>query len=144
MRLKLSPKIQEQLSKLKKIPVEKIRGFMTPIVDIPIGELSLKMSHRALYVLSSTLINVRNQTNKLVEIFEKREIKIKKLIEKYESDLECAEDKDIAIETVLNDLKCLLVTEEDLKKQLEEKSCPNHSCDGACNECTSIPHSQSE
>lgn len=115
MRTKLTPKIQEQLNKLKQVPVSQIRGFVTPLVEVPIGELSLKMSHRALYVLSSTLVQMRDQTNKLADIFEKRENKIKALIEEYEKDPKTEK-------YVLEDLKGLLVDEEELKKRMTEKS----------------------
>ena len=112
MRSKNDPRIQEQLTKLKNVPIDKIRGLRSVVVDVPIGDLSLKNAQRAVYVLSSTLVNVRNTTNKLVEIFEKRESKIKELIEKYEKDES----------EIINELKELLVKEEELKQELSSKT----------------------
>lgn len=111
---KLTPHIEAQLKKLKQIPVNKIGHFMTPIVDIPIENFSLRDSHRALYILSSTLVNVKEQTDVLVGIFEKREIEIEQLIKKYESD-----DK---MQTfVIDDLKTLLIDEAELVKRMDEQ-----------------------
>lgn len=113
---KIDDKTREQLKKLRQVPVEKIRGFNTPIINIPIGNLSEKDAHRALYVLSSTLISVRDQTNKLAEIFDGRETNIKKLIEKYEKIT--WEDDTPSQETILTDLKSLLVTADDIRKKM--------------------------
>lgn len=87
---------------------------MTPIINIQIGDLSEKDSHRALYVLSSTLINVREQTNKLVEIFDKRENEITKLIEKYEK------QDSTNHEELMNDLKELAITRDNLNQKMAE------------------------
>lgn len=96
----------EKLKRLKTVPVERIRGLTALIVDIPIGELSLKDSHRTIYVLGSTLVKAQEATNRVAEVFEKRELGIKKLIEKYE------EYNSADKEEVLKDLKQLLVVEQ--------------------------------
>lgn len=109
-------KKQQKLQKLKQVPVEKIRKLPALIVDIPIGELSLKDSHRTIYVLSSTLVQAQKATNQVADIFERRESGIKKLIEKYET------NRETNIETVLNDLKELIKISESVQAKPSEKN----------------------
>jgi len=113
MRAYNDPKISEQFKKLKQVPVDTIRKFPSVVVNVPIGELSLKDSHRSVYVLGSTLIQVKEQANRIVYVSQEMENCIKKLIEKYEN-------QDIKREEILNDLK-EAISPEFLKQKLEAK-----------------------
>ena len=106
------PKLAEKLAKLKKIPVDQIRKMNSVVVDIPIGELSLKDSHRTIYVLGSTLIQVREITNRLADTFENRERAITKLIEDIK--------KDDPENTMLERLIKLLIPKEELERKMRE------------------------
>lgn len=104
------PKAEERMRKLKQVPVEKIRSFQCLIVDVPIGNLSLKDSHRAIYILSSTLVQAQQATNRVADIFQKRDVGIKKLIEELEST-----DKEFNTKFLLEKLKDLIKIEEQSK-----------------------------
>lgn len=116
-RIQKDPKSAEKLAKLKKVPVDAIRKFNALIVDIPIGELSLKDSHRTIYVLSSTLVQVKEATDKLAKIFNTKEVKTKALVDKYEG--KKGEVPLPTVEEILTDLKSLLVDDEEIQKHLD-------------------------
>ena len=85
MKLLNNPEYAKKLAQLKKIELGKVLGCLVPIIDLPIGVLdSKKMAQRAVYFLSYNLVNIKAATDRIVEVFEKRELKIKKLIEEIE------------------------------------------------------------
>lgn len=106
-RVPKDPKAEERLKKLKSVPVERIRAFQCLIVDVPIGDLSLKDSHRAIYLLSATLVQAQQATNRIADIFTKWESGIKKIIEEIEST-----DKEFKSTYILEKLKDLIKIEE--------------------------------
>jgi len=113
MRAVESPKVAEQMRKLTQVPVDRVRKFLSVVVDVPIGDLSLKMSHRAIYVLGSTLLQARDQANKLANVYQQVENNLKKLIEK-------CEEQDVNQKEMLEDLK-KAISPEVVKEQLEAR-----------------------
>jgi len=108
------PSPDAKLARLRQIPIDKIREFPAVVVDCKIKDLSAKNTQRVVYVLGSTLIKVRNETEKLVAHFQLVEGNLKKIIENYEG----KNSSEIGTE-VLNDLK-EAISPEHLKKQLED------------------------
>lgn len=113
MRAVSSPKVAEQMRKLSQVPIDRIRKFPAVVVDVPIGDLSAKNSHRAVYVLGSTLLQARDQANKLANVYQQVESNLKKLIEK-------CEHQDVNQGEMLEDLK-KAISPEVIKEQLEAR-----------------------
>jgi len=105
------PSPDARLAKLRQVPVDKIKKFPCVVLDCTIGELSTKNCQRAVYVLSSTLVKVRSETEKLVAHFQLIESNLKKIIEK-------AEEQDVNQGEFLDMLK-EAISPEHLKKQIE-------------------------
>jgi len=117
MRATESPKVAEQMRKLSQVPIDRIRKFPAVVVDVPIGDLSFKNSHRAVYVLGFTLLQARDQANKLANVYQQVENNLKTLIEnienrKWEDDTD--ENK------ILEELK-KAISPEVVKEQLEAR-----------------------
>lgn len=117
MRAVESPKVAEQMRKLSQVPIDRIRKFLAVVVDVPIGDLSLKNSHRAVYVLGSTLLQARDQANKLANVYQQVENNLKELIEKLEGK---KWEDDTDGQEILNDLK-KAISPEVVKEQLEAR-----------------------
>ncbi len=112
---KLDAKGLEQYRKLKSISVNGISNFSCVVIDAPIGSLSKKDAHRAVYVLGSSLIQARKTFDELAKRYVLRESKIKGMIEKYEK-------QDMMRSEVLEELKSSLADEEMTKTPEPEKS----------------------
>lgn len=113
MRAVESPKVAEQMRRLSQVPIDRIRKFLAVVADVPIGDLSLKNSHRAVYVLGSTLLQARDQANKLANVYQQVENNLKELIEK-------CEHQDVNQKEMLEDLK-KAISPEVVKEQLEAR-----------------------
>ena len=113
MRAVESPKVAEQMRKLSQVPIDRIRKFLAVVVDVPIGDLSLKNSHRGIYVLGSTLLQARDQANKLANVYQQVENNLKELIKK-------CEEQDVNQKEMLEDLK-KAISPEVVKEQLETR-----------------------
>lgn len=106
------PSPDAKMARLRQIPVDKIKKFPAVVVDCTIGELSDKNKARAIYILGSTLVKVRQETEKLVQQFQLVESNLKKIIEK-------ADHQDVNQGEFLDMLK-EAISPEHLKKQIED------------------------
>lgn len=76
---------REEIKKLRKVPVRKAEASSAIVVNVPIGSLKLHDAHRALYIATSSFVELASKQRIIIEIIKKFEKDMKEMMEKADS-----------------------------------------------------------
>ncbi len=83
--MQLTKEYREEIKKLRKVPVRKAEASSAIVVNVPIGSLKLHDAHRALYIATSSFVELASKQKTIVEIIKKFETDMKEMFEKADS-----------------------------------------------------------
>ncbi len=80
--MQLTKQYREEIKKLKKIPARQAEAQSAIVVNVPIGALGLHDSHRALYLATSSFVELSKKQKNIVEVIQKFQKDIEELFTK--------------------------------------------------------------
>ncbi len=69
--MQITKEYKEEIKKLKKVPVRKAEASSAVVVNCPIGALKLHDAHRALYIATSSFVELAAKQKNIVEVIQK-------------------------------------------------------------------------
>jgi len=83
--MQVTKEYKEEIKKLRKIPVRKAELSSAIVINCPIGALKLHDAHRALYVATSSFVELSSKQQTIIKIIKKFEADMKEMFEKSDS-----------------------------------------------------------
>lgn len=83
--MQITKEYREEIKKLRKVPVRKAEASSAIVINCPIGSLKLHDAHRALYIATSSFVELASKQKTIIEIIKKFEKDIKEMFEKVDS-----------------------------------------------------------